>query len=116
MRLAPTNPACRTALTNACVAVCSFHMAQQWYDLAKQLDPTRLVNTADGVCCGEGPLNETTDSAGPPGPVDFRSAMCCGPIFRPKPYHFPTPPKQPAISHETGKCVHAITTSLLLRS
>ena len=60
------------------------------------------LNTADGVCCAEGPLDEKTDSGGPPGPVNFRSAMCCGPIFRPKPYHFPTPPTQPVISHETG--------------
>ena len=84
-------------------SACSFHMAHEWYAIAKRLDPTRLVNTADGVCCAEGPLDETTDSAGPPGPVDFRSALCCGPIFHPKPYHFPTPPSQPTISHETGK-------------
>ena len=48
----------------------NFHMGKKWYDIAKQLDPTRFVNTADGVCCSEGPLNEKTDSSGPAGPVD----------------------------------------------
>lgn len=76
-----------------------FHLAKQWYGMAKQLDPTRFVNTADGVCCGEGPLGKPGTV---PGPVDFRSAMCCGPIFLPKPYHFSTQPTQPAITHETG--------------
>ena len=100
-----SNPLAAFAISQPTSAwsVRSFHMAHEWYAIAKRLDPTRLVNTADGVCCAEGPLDETTDSAGPPGPVDFRSALCCGPIFHPKPYHFPTPPSQPTISHETGK-------------
>ena len=41
------------------------HFAKQWYVIAKQLDPPRPVNTADGVA-PTGTL---------PNPVDFRSAF-----------------------------------------
>ena len=75
-------------------------LAPDLYKLAKQLDPKRLVNTADGVFGGNmGPL---------PNPTDFRSAgfaLQTIPILDPHQFQIKGHPPVPLINHEMGNFV-----------
>lgn len=94
-------------------------LAPRFYDIAKQLDPSRLVVDSDGSCAARsgGVTRKTLDFCSQQ--FDIRNIGDWGNIALDEgtKYHdtcsnethecsFTKPPTVPVISHETGNCKH----------